>query len=260
MKAALINIILKDVFFQLFLNESHSFTEKRKMIVSREESPVIDKIIRSRRRTVSLLVDEKGKLIVRAPRNAASKSIEKFILENRSWILKKQREAKEKLKELPEINFETGEKFPFMGELYQLKITENSESFFCTEEGFRISRPYKPQARDMFISWYHKQAERIIPDRVEELARNNGAAFSKIRISNADRQWGACNAKGVLSFSWRLVMAPEKALDYVITHELAHLSEMNHSRAFWEKVDEMMPDYERPRKWLRNNGHLLNII
>ena len=71
-------------------------------------------------------------------------------------------------------------------------------------------------------------------------------------------RWGSCSARGDLSFSWRLILAPHRVLDYVVAHEAAHLVEMNHSARFWRLVGRLMPDYEGERAWLKRHGGRLH--
>jgi hypothetical protein len=82
---------------------------------------------------------------------------------------------------------------------------------------------------------------------------------TSIRITDARQRWGSCTHKGGLNFSWRLIQAPPKIVDYVVVHELVHISQPDHSKKFWNKVREILPDYERRRKWLRENERLLKI-
>ena len=71
-------------------------------------------------------------------------------------------------------------------------------------------------------------------------------------------RWGSCSSKGNLSFSWRLIFAPEEVVDYVVAHEVAHLAEMNHGPRFWRLVETLMPGYARHRRWLdRHRAELL---
>ena len=96
-------------------------------------------------------------------------------------------------------------------------------------------------------------------ERVAFFARSQDVKPGKLCISSARTRWGSCSAKGTLSFTWRLVMAPLDIIDYVVVHELCHLKEMNHSRAFWERVETILPDYKRRRKWLKENGGALRL-
>ena len=99
-----------------------------------------------------------------------------------------------------------------------------------------------------------KYAWRVINDcwmRVIETAPKLPVVW---RLSSAKTRWGSCSTAGNLNFNWRLVLAPREVLDYVVVHELAHRKEMNHSRKFWAEVKNVLPDYEKRRKWLKEFG------
>ncbi|MFU8777209.1 MAG: M48 family metallopeptidase [Roseovarius sp.] len=85
-----------------------------------------------------------------------------------------------------------------------------------------------------------------------------GRRYSRLTLRDTRSRWGSCSAKGALSYSWRLILAPPAVLDYVAAHEVAHLAQMNHSPAFWAEVARLMPDYETPRAWLRREGSALH--
>ena len=109
------------------------------------------------------------------------------------------------------------------------------------------------------ISYYKKQAKQLIPARAVELSCLTGLAYKGIKITSARKRFGSCSSINKLTFSWRLLLAPENVLDYVIIHELAHTVEKNHSRRFWGKMAELMPDYGPAHVWLKQNGAVLNI-
>jgi predicted metal-dependent hydrolase len=99
-------------------------------------------------------------------------------------------------------------------------------------------------------------------DRLEaastRYAHTLGRRFSAISLRDTRSRWGSCSSDGKLMYSWRLIMAPADVLDYVAAHEVAHLAEMNHSRAFWQTVDRLYPGFEAPRAWLRREGAALH--
>ncbi len=101
--------------------------------------------------------------------------------------------------------------------------------------------------------WYRQQAGKLIKKRADELCPRLGVTYGRLTIRGAKTRWGSCSQKGNLNFNWKLMMAPEPVIDYVIIHELAHLKEMNHSRKFWELVAEHCPKWRNHRKWLK--GH-----
>ena len=84
-----------------------------------------------------------------------------------------------------------------------------------------------------------------------------GRGYSRLTLRDTRSRWGSCSARGALSFSWRLILAPPDVLDYVAAHEVAHLAEMNHSRAFWAACEALYPGYQAPRRWLRAQGPAL---
>ena len=85
-----------------------------------------------------------------------------------------------------------------------------------------------------------------------------GRSYTRISLRDTRSRWGSCSSEGVLMYSWRLIMAPDDVLNYVVAHEVCHLAEMNHSAAFWGHVAELMPDYQVHRRWLRENGNELH--
>jgi predicted metal-dependent hydrolase len=93
-----------------------------------------------------------------------------------------------------------------------------------------------------------------VTDVAEREAEELRVRFSRIRIGDQRSRWGSCSPKGVLSFNWRLVLAPFETLDYVVVHELCHLRVPNHSRRFWSLVESLRPDWREERDWLREFG------
>ncbi len=103
-----------------------------------------------------------------------------------------------------------------------------------------------------------QKAKAYIPWRVEKLAKRFDKKYNKIKITSAKTRWWSCTSQKNLNFSYRLIQAEKKAIDYVIIHELAHLKYMNHSKKFWLHVEEMMSDYKQWDKWLKNEGRKLS--
>jgi hypothetical protein len=94
---------------------------------------------------------------------------------------------------------------------------------------------------------------------VPPLANCFGFQFQRLAVNGARTRWGSCGIRGSLNFTWRLIMAPEPVIDYVIVHELAHLRVRNHSSQFWDLLEKLMPEYRQARAWLKQNGHLLEL-
>jgi Predicted metal-dependent hydrolase len=215
----------------------------------------IEKIIRSNRKTIAIKPTENGTIIVKAPKKATNKLIIEIIEQHKDKILKKLKEL-EKIKEINFKQFVAGEEFLYIGKAYKLYIVENLETPLKFQDGFYLSKDYKNQRREIFIDWYKKQAKIIIPNRVKYWAEKCGYSIKKVGITNANKQWGSCSAKGNLNFSWRLILAPLEVIDYVIVHKLSHLKELNHSKNFWNEFKKCMPEYKKHHDWLKNSFKL----
>lgn len=219
----------------------------------------IKKVIRSKRKTISLQVSDDATLIVRAPFEVSEKIINRVILKHSNWIKKKKKEIQLRDIKFSKKEFVNGEGFLYLGNYYRLRLVENQKTPLNFENEFFLSKEYLAQAKDVFIDWYRERAYEKISERVKWYAQKRGFKYNKINITNAQKRWGSCSCLNNLNFSWRLIMAPLSVIDYVVVHELVHLVEKNHSRAFWNKVKMLMTDYKKHQEWLKKNGHLLRL-
>lgn len=105
--------------------------------------------------------------------------------------------------------------------------------------------------------WYRRQAKVEIQPRLDAAAAAVGKSYASLTIRDQRTRWGSCSSRGGMSFNWRLLLAPEAVLEYVIRHEAAHLVVMDHSPRFWAVMERLMPSYELPRRWLREHGGTL---
>jgi predicted metal-dependent hydrolase len=221
------------------------------------EEVKIDKIIRTRRRTIALIVSADATVIVRAPMRVSSEYIEKLVFQKRVWIAKRKKQVLENGGLVKAKNFVDGEDFLYLGEVYKLKINschniELADYLYFPEE-------YSGDSRAKMIEWYKQKAKEKIIERVNFYSDISGWKYKSISITNAKKRWGSCGPTGSLNFSWRLIMAPLDVIDYVVVHELAHIPEKNHSSRFWDKVRVVLPGYKNRKKWLRENGNNLII-
>lgn len=215
------------------------------------EQLCIHKIIRSRRRTAGLQVTPDANLIVRVPLKMPIETIHEMVRRKLPWILRKQRFARENYLPVAPKVFAAGEKFLYLGVEYELFVIPGDYGpLVFNEKGFFLREGCMPLAKWLFRDWYREQAAEFLDARVRHYAGMTGARYSKIGISNARGRWGSCSSKGVLNFSWCLVMAPREVVDYVVIHEVVHLEELNHSKRFWQKVKALMPDFLQAKRWL----------
>lgn len=176
-------------------------------------------VIRSDRRSISLEITPAGEVLVRAPRRMPEAEIKRFVKEKSSW-LEKHLAKREADKEVLQ-----------------------AEGFFTDAEIARLT----------------KLAKQIIPAKVAYFARVMGVTYGRIAIRKQKTKWGSCSRDGNLNFNCLLMMAPPEVLDYVVVHELCHRLEMNHSARFWALVECVLPDYKKPKKWLKEHGGALML-
>lgn len=218
----------------------------------------ICKIIRSKRRTIALVLTHDATLIIRAPLKTPVEYLRNLVNKKSDWIRAKLREIqsnpKPKAKE-----FVNGETFFYLGKSYGLEIVDSAGVDIELKDNLLLSLEKEPNAREVLIKWYKSEAEKKIKERCKWYSELTGYKPISVKISDAQKRWGSCGAKGTLNFSWRLIMSPMEIIDYVIVHELVHLEQRDHSRFFWNKVKCILPDFKRRQKWLRDNGSNLDI-
>ncbi|MDO8512596.1 MAG: SprT family zinc-dependent metalloprotease [bacterium] len=217
------------------------------------------KVIRSHRRTMSLEITREGKVVIRAPYLFSERKIAKFVSEKKGWIKKKQAIIKKRVAEKPKRQFLAGENFLYLGKNYGLLLVTRKRPPLVLTDYFELSALQRHRAPAIFTRWYIERAKAVITPIVNRFAEDNTLTFKKLRFSGARTRWGSCTNRGHLSFSWRLIMAPEEVVAYVVVHELAHLEHHNHSKRFWKFVEKMEPSFRKQRQWLREHGHKLVI-
>ena len=217
------------------------------------------RLVRTRRKTIALVIERDGSLTVRAPLRASQADIERLVAAKSGWIADKQAWMRQLPPPPAPHRYLPGELFYFQGTAHPLHIARGPQSqpLRLADDGFHLAEQHLERAAALFERWYRGQARRLLAGRVAELARRYQCQPGSLRITAARSRWGSCGVKGNLNFSWRLVMAPPAVIDYVIVHELAHLKIRNHSRAFWALVAAWMPDYPAHKAWLKQNGGIL---
>ncbi len=212
------------------------------------------KVIKSFRKTLTMTVDKTWELIVKAPIFVSKKKIEKFVLKNKTWVEEQKYKIVERIKK-----FNEWEKFYFFWEEYELKFSWDYKEIYFDGMNFYLSKDYKKEAQKFFEKFYKKEAKKYLKNRLDEIANKYNLEYNVLKITSAKTRWGSCTSKRNINFSFRLIMAPLKTIDYVIVHELAHLTHMNHSKDFWLEVDIMMTwlfpwDYKIHKDWLKKFG------
>lgn len=213
----------------------------------------VNRLIRSKRRTIALIVERDGSVTVRAPLKMLPKTIDEFVKKHAKWVEKKQAEVQAMVPARPRT-YQPGEQFLYLGQSYPLEIVRDAKQKLSLDSSFKLAETEQSNAQTIFRSWYRRKAAKLLGERVAYFAKQFGLEIESIRITSARTRWGSCSPKGALSFSWRLLMTPPNVIDYVVVHELAHTIHHNHSKKFWKLVEKWMPDFKERRQQLKQYG------
>ena len=202
------------------------------------------KIIRSKRKTISVSVDKNNSVIVRCPLNLNDAYIDSFVSKHSSFIDSRiaEHNSQKAESELNRLNY--GYKIKVIENYYTLcksddKVPSISGNCFYIPESFSYD-----QMRFAVIDFYKSEAKKYITARVKNISDIMNIYPHSVKISSAKTNWGSCSAKNSVNFSWRLLFSSEKAIDSVIVHELSHIKYHNHGKQFWNTVYLYMPDYD----------------
>ena len=208
-----------------------------------------------RRRTMGLTVDRDGELILAAPLSTDEGTLSAFVREKRFWIYKKLAEKAELHRPVPHKEFIDGEGFLYLGRSYRLKLVDAQDAPLKLLNGrFCLCRDHSPDPRTTFINWYSERGQQWLTSKVNSYANRMEVAPSRVRVQDLGYRWGSCGKGAVVYFHWKTMLLPRPIVEYVVVHELAHLHEPHHTPAFWRRVERTMPDYERRKRWLAQNG------
>jgi predicted metal-dependent hydrolase len=210
-----------------------------------------------RAQRLALKIDAVGDAVelVLPPRTSLPQALN-FLKTNRAWV-------ESRLAALPpRVTFEDGKSVPVLGEPHRIRQVARSGEHgpVWIEDGeIRVSGDKAHLARRV-RDFLKDRARAEIGRRARRLAQQIDKTVGRVTVRDTTTRWGSCSANGNMAFSWRLVMAPEPVLTYVVAHEVAHLVEMNHGPRFWKLVNRLVPHVERHRDWLNaNRAWLLRI-
>ena len=216
-------------------------------------TPALAIRVNRRARNISLRVDPaSGQVILTLPSERARADGLRFAARKTSWI-ERQLAALS-----PRVPFEDGNVIPLHGRSRRIKHRPDiCGGVFATPDEILVGGTVAGLSGAL-QEWLKATARGAIEERARELLGGLGWRPVSIAIRDPKSRWGSCSVKGTLSFSWRLVLAPETVLSYVVAHEVAHLEAFTHGPRFWSKVAELEPDYGDAEAWLRRHGNALH--
>jgi len=212
---------------------------------------------RSRRKTIAIHITN-GAVEVRAPFRASKRDIDSFIFSKEKWIREKLMKSADQLERRESFSIDYGATVLYRGDEYPITAKEGKRAGFDETAFYMSPNLDAEQVKKTCVHIYRILAKSDLTERVSYFSKLMSVSPTAVKITSAKTRWGSCSAKKSLNFSWRLVMAGDDVIDYVVVHELAHISEMNHSQRFWAIVEDVLPDYKERQKRLKQLQHRLS--
>lgn len=214
----------------------------------------------SQRKTMSIYIENNGSVTVIAPDKLNKNEIEKVIEKKRYSIYKNLAEWRTLNESFVVRRYVNGEGFLYLGSSYRLQIENKLDVPLKLYHGyFLLNKRELRNAPFHFKQFYKEKGLSKIPERIKLYQASIGVSPNNIRIMELKTHWASCSDTGNLNFHWKCIMAPLKVIDYIVVHELAHLIHKNHTDAFWNTVDRVLPDYQQRKKWLRKKGAMMDL-
>ena len=219
--------------------------------VARRDDPFPCLVVRHRgaRRMTLRVSDAEVRLTV--PSRARAADVDAFLRASAGWV----QEQRARLAP-PAPPLADGDRVAYLDDALLLAVRPGAGRAGVRRDGTRLLVTLPPD-RDLDAAverWYRRETARVVRPRAERLADSVGARVAAVSVRDPRSRWGSCSSTGRLSFSWRLLLAPEEILDYVVAHEVCHLLRADHSPAYWALLARVVPGHERPRRWLRDHG------
>lgn len=213
-----------------------------------------------RRKTVSIFIERDGSVRVLAPVTATDEKIETAVKAKEYQIFTKIAKWKELNQGKVNREFVNGQSFLYLGKNYRLSIEENQDVPLKVSGGFfRLNKKYLNKVDKVFKDFYRDKAEQKIKERLKLIEEKFQHKPTAIKVLELQNRWASWTPKNGLNFHWKCIMAPVAVLDYIITHEMAHLKYPNHSTEFWNELDKKMPNYREYENWLKRNGVKMSL-
>ena len=222
-------------------------------------------ILRSKRKTSALFIVG-NQLQIRVPNRIRDQKIVEILESKERWIRNKAIQLQNQ--PLPkEREFINGESFSLFGRDLKLKVLEGGkvgtqlidDYLVTTVRSKEIGDLRKAKIKKYIEKWYIQEGYKRLEEKVIKYAEIIRVSPKEIKVRNYKTRWGSCDMKGRLTFNYHLIKAPHYIVDYVVIHELCHMLQPNHSKFFWNEVAKYDPLYKQHKKWLKENGNLLNI-
>lgn len=222
-------------------------------------------IVRSRRATADIIIERDGSVLVRAPEWVDDSQVAGIVQSKQYWIYQGLAEWRDLNATRVLREFKNGEGFLYLGRAYRLSLVGDQEEPLQLRNGrFELRRDLVERGgttavKAAFQEFYVAKGRERLSARVAYFAPKVGVDPKSVDVRELGYRWASCSPSGVLAFHWKCMMAPLTVIDYVVVHELCHFHCGDHTDAFWNEVDKVLPDYRERKEWLRKNGAALDV-
>jgi predicted metal-dependent hydrolase len=208
------------------------------------------------RKSFGITIDNYGNVEVQAPKGTPIEKVLQLLEEKWEPIQQKLKEMQERMQGPQKKVYEHGESFLYLGKTYPIRvfqdtnITQDHVVFEGDKLHIYVKQLDDEKVKQTLKRFYYKQCKALVEKSISIYQSNFKTKPRSIRISDSKSTWGTCDSRLQLTFNWRLAMAPQEVIDYVVVHEMCHMVHLNHDRSFWRLVGKMMPDYKEKENWL----------
>ncbi len=228
-----------------------------------EGNGFIAEVIRTNRSKSADVRVEDGAVSIVVPKGLDSDRITQILDGKRQWIKNKIYLHRDAMP-VSSKDFVSGESFTYLGRNYRLKVNRGHFNPVKLVQGrLLVSVPNGTEQphmiRNALVRWYKHHAQLKLQEKSQRYAAIIGVEPADVGTKSFKSRWGSCSARGKIDFNWKIIMAPNRMVDYVVVHELCHLIHHDHSAQFWKEVERVLPDYRVCKEWLKANASKLEI-
>jgi predicted metal-dependent hydrolase len=217
------------------------------------------------RTSLGITIDSYGNLEVQAPKGTPEEVIHQLLEVNWDLIQQKLKEMNDRLQGPQKKVYEYDERFLYLGKSYPIEILEdtniNQDYVVFKEERLHIVIRQRDdeKIKQALKRFYYQQCKALVEKAIANYQGHFKTKPRSVRISDSKTTWGTCDSRQQLTFNWRLAMAPQEVIDYVVIHEMCHMVHLNHDRSFWRLVGKIMHDYKEKETWLTRTGWKMTV-
>ena len=217
-----------------------------------------------RAKNIRITVGEDG-VVLTLPERVAERHGHAFVEERAAWINRTLAKIESADEIVASRSLADGSAVPLLGDDLTLRLLAGPSGRVTLKPTLgelmvRVPDERRETVADALERWYRRQAKEIFTARLQACVARNGTSFARVAIRDQKTRWGSCSTSGTISFNWRLLLAPEAVLDYVVEHEAAHIEVRDHSARFWALMDDRVEGWRESRLWLKRHGSTLRLV